>query len=88
MYGKLLYIYDENIGIIVRDIKYTFCTVKHAAAILVKKNYLLTTLAKLTKAYSIKFDLKPIGTVNGWWTNIIHFTTGENYVSFNPTLPK
>ena len=54
-----------------------------------QRNNLLTTIPRLTKSYTVKFQIKPTGTVGGW-SNILHMTANDNnccnYGDRNPAV--
>ena len=51
-----------------------------------KKNNLLNVIPKLTPAYRVKFDFKPLQFQSGW-TNIIHLTQDGNCCKAGQRIP-
>ena len=52
-----------------------------------QRNKLLTTLPKLTRSFTVKFQINPTGTF-GAWTNVIHLTsTGGNCCNYGDRIP-
>ena len=51
-----------------------------------RKNHLITTLDTLEKQFNVSFEVKPI-SFDEKYTNVIHFTTGNNSAKYGSRTP-
>jgi len=52
----------------------------------IKRNDVLTTIPRLGKTFSVKFEVKPTRN-GGRWTNVLHLTTGGNCCNNGQRIP-
>ena len=60
---------------------------EHPTEFALIKNNLLTTIPSLTKEWVVEFCIKPMNLQFGDWTNILHMTTGENWLRYGERTP-
>uniref|UniRef100_A0A7M5UK69 Cnidarian restricted protein n=1 Tax=Clytia hemisphaerica TaxID=252671 RepID=A0A7M5UK69_9CNID len=64
----------------------TWSTLKTLGECNINQGQLLDVLYRRTESYTVSFDIKPL-SVQPSWSNILHFTIGDNRGSFGDRAP-